>query len=260
MYNKKMIFNYLIYVLLVFVILSFFLNNNTLYNYEFFTNPDDTSLITQPSNYLSFPSQIDIIYYINLDHRQDRNKLFLNEMDKMEIPKNIIERISGIYNKHHGGIGCTYSHIYTLQKFINSNHKIAIIFEDDFEFTVSKNVFLKQMNNIFSNNIDFDVICLAGNVIAAQNTVYPFLKKIVDSQTSAAYIITKEYAHTHLLNNFKEGLEELEKDYSKYPIYALDQYWKVLQRKHKWYITNPKLGKQRYSYSDIEKHIVNYLL
>ena len=38
---------------------------------------------------------------------------------------------------------------------------------------------------------------------------------------------------------------------------ALDVSWKQLQDKS-WLITDPKLGKQIKSYSDIEKHIVDY--
>jgi len=38
----------------------------------------------------------------------------------------------------------------------------------------------------------------------------------------------------------------------------MDIYWKQLQKTDKWYITNPVLGYQRMSYSDIEKRITDY--
>lgn len=52
---------------------------------------------------------------------------------------------------------------------------------------------------------------------------------------------------------------EITKDYKSKPPHELhiDIYWKKLQN-DKWYVTNPVLGYQRESYSDIEKRITNY--
>jgi hypothetical protein len=38
----------------------------------------------------------------------------------------------------------------------------------------------------------------------------------------------------------------------------VDQYWKRLQPQSNWYIFEPKLGKQRASFSDIEDTAVDY--
>ena len=81
--------------------------------------------------------------------------------------------------------------------------------------------------------------------------------KIIDSQTTAGYCLTKSYAKI-LLNNFKEGLELLSINQNQSNKYAIDIYWKKLQPEYNWFCIIPKIGRQIASYSDIEKRIVNY--
>ena len=201
--------------------------------------------------------KIDIIYYINLDHRTDRNDAFINEMKKMKLPNNKIKRISGIKNKN-GALGCTSSHIKILKDFIMSSHNTCIIFEDDFEFTISEKEFKNHLSNLFKNNIIFDVVCLSGNIQKYENTTYDFLKKVFDTQTTSGYMITKQFAINYLLDNFIIGKYLLENNPELEYKYAVDQYWKLLQPSSNWYSFYPKCGKQRQSYSDIEKVMVNY--
>ena len=40
--------------------------------------------------------------------------------------------------------------------------------------------------------------------------------------------------------------------------YAIDQYWKILQKKDNWFIVNENIGYQAAGYSDIEKIDVDY--
>ena len=155
---------YLIIIIIIILLITNYINiESNLKCTELFDNKN-------PYNF------IDIIYYINLDHRTDRNDQFLNDMSKINFPKNKINRISAIKNNN-GAIGCSSSHIKTLKEFISSSHNICIIFEDDFEFIVSENEFKNQLENIFNNNIDFDVICLSASTINLQDTQYNFLKK-----------------------------------------------------------------------------------
>ena len=90
--------------------------------------------------------KIDIIYYINLEERKDRNEHFINEMNKMNIPNYKINRIDAIRHEN-AALGCSMSHIKTLKEFIKSSHNNCIIFEDDFVFTVSKDELINQLNN-----------------------------------------------------------------------------------------------------------------
>jgi len=190
---------------------------------------------------------VDIFYYINLDDREDRNSQFLGQMDEVGIPQNKIQRISGIYEKDHGHIGCTKSHIKTLKTFIASSNKICIIFEDDFEWLGSPNALFADF---FAEKIPFDVCMLSGSYAKATRTKWPFLVKVDDAQTTSGYMVTREFAPI-LLKNFEDGLQLLERNYD-HPKYAVDQYWKKLQVIAEWYIFSPKLGKQISSVSDIQ--------
>lgn len=205
-------------------------------------------------------SYIDNIYYINLDHRTDRNEQLLSELDKINFPKEKITRISAIYNKN-GDVGCSYSHIKTLETFLNSNYNNCVILEDDFEFIQSK----ETMNNIFKklidNNIDYDIIMFSSNTIKKIKSSYSFIDKIINAQTTSGYMVTRKFAPI-LLDNYRKGVSLLASAYNDnrredYK-YAIDQYWKLLQPNNNWYLFNPKFGKQRESYSDIAKGTVNY--
>ena len=79
------------------------------------------------------------VYYINLDHRTDRKREFLEEMKKLRIPDSQIERISGIYVKEFGILGCGLSHKKALERFYESGEPYCIIFEDDFRLTLDAN-------------------------------------------------------------------------------------------------------------------------
>jgi glycosyl transferase family 25 len=203
--------------------------------------------------------KIDIVYYINLNYRTDRKESFLNEMKKIKFPEEKISRFQAIKNDR-GEIGCSRSHIEVLKQFINSNHNNCIIFEDDFMFQASPEKVKSSFTQLFNNNIDYDVVMLAGNTINNTPTNLDFLLKVNNCQTASGYIVSKKFAQT-LLDNYIEGEKLLSShDRSYYPVYAIDQYWKRLQPNSKWYIFNPSLGKQIGSYSDIEKGYVNYNL
>ena len=201
--------------------------------------------------------KIDIIYYINLDHRTDRNTSFLNEINKIKFPTNKIKRISAI--KHdRGEIGCSQSHIKILKEFISSDYNNCIIFEDDFIFNHNQDIVKNIFQQLFDNKIDYDIVMLSGYIQKYKYTDKQFLLKVDNGQTTSGYLLSKKFAK-ELLNNFIEG-EQLLRTHNKsyYTIYAIDQYWKKIQENNNWYIFNPALGKQGESYSDIEKVITNY--
>jgi GR25 family glycosyltransferase involved in LPS biosynthesis len=193
---------------------------------------------------------IDIVYYINLDHRSDRKTNFLTQMDQVGFSR--IQRIPGILEER-GHIGCTKSHIKTLKTFIQSGAKNCIIFEDDFEWLGSP---IKALSDFFKHKIPYDICMLSGAYGNYETTKWPFLRKISNAQTASGYMIQRDFAPT-LLKNFEEGLRLLEQPEYDHSKYALDQYWKILQPTSRWYIFNPKLGKQISSVSDIQGGYVN---
>lgn len=207
-------------------------------------------------NIYNWSNYVDVIYYINLDHRSDRKELFLNEMAKMNVPNNKIVRISGIYKKDQGDLGCSASHIIALTKFQESSYNTCIVFEDDFEFTQDLNHINNAFQEFFTNNINWNVCCLSANIIYQESIGYNFINKVTCTQTASSYMVNKNYNYI-LLDNYKEGYEKLLKSYKEGKSdklqgpYCIDQYWKSLQHDN-WFVFNPKLGKQRNSDSDIQ--------
>jgi len=195
---------------------------------------------------------IDIVYFINLDHRLDRLYDFLNEMKRINFPFNKIVRISGVYKAKQGHLGCSLSHIKALENFIASDYNNCIIFEDDFQFTKSSEEVNQAFSDLFNNNVNFDVCMLAGYIVSDVKSDYPFLKKITRATTTSGYIVNQHFAQT-LLKNFKKGAGLLQRMFNgEIPDddYCIDQYWKHIQPNSNWYAFEPMLGTQRPSHSD----------
>ena len=207
---------------------------------------------------------IDVVYYINLDHRTDRNAEFLEEMNKIDFPSDKIVRIPAVYLPKQGDLGCSMSHIKTLDEFIQSSHQNCIIFEDDFEFIQNKEDIQTAFSNLAKNKVSYDVCMLSANVreTGLTNTTYPFIKKVENAQTASGYMVSKSFAPT-LLQNYKEGAQLLQSGYDNGspdgPNHCIDQYWKRLQPSSNWYLFYEKLGKQRKSHSDIQGGVIDFI-
>lgn len=209
---------------------------------------------------------IDIIYYINLDHRDDRKIGFLEEMNKIDYPEDNIVRIPGVYKKGQGSLGCSLSHLKALETFVQSGYETCIILEDDFGFSETKEHVEKSITQLFESGVEFDVCMLAcWDQEVEPVDGYDFIKKVNRGLTTSGYIVTKKFAPI-LLDNFKQGstiLEQKFKENSKYVTefkYEIDEYWVQIQTPNNWYMFYPKLGKQRDSYSDVRERekIVEY--
>ena len=202
-------------------------------------------------------NHFDIIYYINLNHRTDRLENIKRQLKKTNIESNKINRISGIYMKDFGILGCAKSHILALEEFIKTDNNNCLILEDDFCFTESQDTINNLINQIFFNKIDYDVLMISCKILNSEKTEYPFLTKILDGQTLSGYSVSKKFAPI-LLNNFKESVSLLEKAKIKIHPFCFDIYMKKLQPISKWYCLEPRIGKQIESYSDIENKVVEY--
>jgi GR25 family glycosyltransferase involved in LPS biosynthesis len=205
---------------------------------------------------------IDCVYYINLEHRTERREEFLNEMKLLGVPESKIVRIDGVYTKGAGVIGCQYSHIKALTAFIESGHKNCIIFEDDFKINLDINYAKYLVRKLFEKNIQFDVVMLGGSIHKAETTDILSMSKAHKVLTTSGYIITKEFAPV-LKELWVQHLPLIEEEYKKsgniLSEYCLDVVWTQIQPQNRWYIFNPKIGKQRESYSDIENKVTAYI-
>ena len=197
-------------------------------------------------------NNFDIIYYINLDKREDRKTQLLNELTKMNIDMNKVKRITGVLDEN-GKIGCFQAHINTLLNFEQSNLNNCLILEDDFVFKNNQIETFKTLNKFWSSGESWDLLMISGQIKTCEKTKHPFLFKVSNGQTTSGYAVNKQFLQT-LLTNYKTGIENIKKNKGC----AIDIYWKSLQPFSKWYVLYPKLGFQKPDYSDIEKRNVDY--
>ena len=199
---------------------------------------------------------IDTFYFINLDRRPDRLKQIMSELEKMEIPKENLIRVQGFDNKI-GILGCGKSHIQAVSHFIESGKERCMIFEDDFEFTETKEKVNEVLTNIFSSGVEIDCLMLAGKdncVLAIDPTQNTVAQRVFFATCPSCYVLTKKYA-PGLLNNLSEGAAKQEKWINTFDepenAFNNDYYWIYEQVSRNYYFTIPKLGRQRDSPSDI---------
>ena len=151
---------------------------------------------------------IDHTYYINLEHRRDRKEQFEKEMSSFDIDASKITRISAISIPQLGILGCAVSHIQALETFLQSSFTTCMILEDDFQWKVDREYLEFLLLPVSEEKIPFDCILLAGNVEKSEPTEWPFLRRILDAQTTAGYIITREFAPV-LRDNLIESVQRL---------------------------------------------------
>ena len=204
---------------------------------------------------------IDAVYFINLDHRTDRLQEFQQEIKQLGLPDEKIHRISAVHTPEIGVLGCALSHIKVIDTFLESSQKSCLVFEDDFMFTTDINYCKFLFKHLFETKRPFDVVMLAGKIMKEQPTDSPFVSKVLDAQTTSAYLLTREFAPV-LRQNLLEGALHLEEWFlqhkEKKHEYCLDIYWKQLQPTSQWFVFHPKMGLQREGYSDIEQKVTKY--
>jgi len=200
--------------------------------------------------------QLPIILYINLAHREDRKKEFLSNF--VDHDHSHVVRVDAVLDKNNGAIGCLKSHIKALKMAMDLPYQNMLICEDDFEF---RDITCKRdlMESLQYVPNDWDVIMFAHNTSDSRATQHKKIIQVLDSQTASCYLVRKEYI-PKLLNIFEKDLNIYMKTNQWKSQYCNDQSWKILQKKDKWYAIQPSLGKQRKSYSDIQKGVVNYEL
>jgi GR25 family glycosyltransferase involved in LPS biosynthesis len=199
---------------------------------------------------------IDVIFYINLENRQDRKEHFLKEIEPFCSDTSKIIRIDAVPNKI-GLVGCVLSHIKAIETFeANPDWKTCIIFEDDFTFRNDIEKTNSLLNTFFKHNFKWDVFLLAFYLGKGFATDVEKVYKVTSAQTTSGYCLQKTFAAT-LKQNFIESSKKIQEG-GAHETYALDQYWKTIQPQNNWYTIIPALGYQYACYSDIEKRDVNY--
>ncbi len=199
--------------------------------------------------------KIEAIYYINLSYRTDRLLQIESEFDRLNIPVLKRIRVEAVRTAYCGALGCCQSHVKALEMFLESGGSYAIIMEDDFQFTEDPEKYIST-----ALALPFDVVMLAGS-FKCVDTQHSNIKIIFDAQTTAGYLITREFA-VKLCAHWRKTAWLIQRHLEAYGehswLLACDQTWKALQYNQKWFAILPKLGKQREGFSDIEMKTVDY--
>ena len=189
---------------------------------------------------------LDKIFFINLDHRSDRLSEISGELESHGLV-DLSERFPAIRHETIGGVGCGRSHIEVLRLAKERGYAQILVLEDDFMFTVGSSEFDECLRKI--DGLDFDVCLLAGHLMAV--SAHPecdFVYKVHEAQTTSGYIIKSHY-YDALIQVFSDAVTQFEAT-NHHWLYAIDVAWKSLQARDNWICLNPRVGKQRPSYSD----------
>lgn len=204
---------------------------------------------------------LDAIYYINLDHRTDKRQHIENNIlpyFKDAPLETRIARFPAIAHEN-GAIGCSLSHLAVARKAKQAGARYYLVFEDDFEFLISKSEFHEWIASLFSSpQLDFKVVMLAYNAIQSEpyssEPYSSILNLSTNAQTTAGFIVNCAYVD-ELIQCWENGLNMFLVS-GEHWNWACDQCWKMLQ-KEKWFIAARRIGKQKAAISDIGQQWVN---
>jgi len=204
-------------------------------------------------------ANIDRIFYINLDYREDRREEIEGEIQKMGLEEKT-ERFPGIRVVEQGILGCTKSHLAVLKLAKERGYKNILILEDDFEFVLSKPEVENELQIFFDSGIDYDVCMISYLLNEVEDDVFidecPNLGKVIEAQTASGYLVNAKYYDTII--ELYEWAWPLLKNTKAHWLYANDQCWKSLQKKDRWFYFKNRIGKQRASFSDNSMSFMDY--
>lgn len=186
--------------------------------------------------------------YINLDTRTDRREQIEAECARMEIPVERFPACRDITPAH----GCTRSHLSVLKLARDRKLPAVLIFEDDFEFVVPKEV----VDDVFAHlPLDYDVVMLSYNLLRSEPYNDRFVRAL-EVQTASGYLVHSRF-YDRLIATLEEGYAMFLKHPEVHWLYINDQFWKGLQPVSRWYATRIRIGKQRAGWSDLGQKFVD---
>lgn len=251
----------ILYLLIIFIIIYLLYRPN--FTKEFYTeidkfvnnekpNQENNSKIklTNCSNFVS------TIYYINLDERNDREQLLLDNLNRYSFRE--IIRFPAVKNKI-GAQGCFQSHLKLLEYLDKIKTKENIMIMEDDGYIKVDNIALDNVITNFSRKIaDWDVLMLVCNKRDdfRGEKIYDNIWRIYRARVCTCYIVNKRYISR--LKNFLNMVDKYAKKYGWKNIFIIDQITWKLQEKDKWYAIYPFPVGVRPNYSDIENKNVNY--
>jgi GR25 family glycosyltransferase involved in LPS biosynthesis len=202
-------------------------------------------------------------FCINLDRRADRWDAIQSNCRDRGVPIGTLSRFSASNEPEYGALGCAKSHVAVLARFLTeTDAPYCLVLEDDFEFVRPWSDLAQRFNQLAAEKVDWDVLLLAGTAVMAEERRPPGVARVWEAQSTVGYMVQRHYV-PQLLSRFAESIPLMERMRSLPRLavgarLAIDVAWKPLQRRDRWYIFSPAMGRPRPDYSDIEQKTVNY--
>lgn len=209
---------------------------------------------------------IDQVFYINLDHRTDRNNHIQFVLkNTLEISNDLISRFSAIdYSRHPNFItrciGCAKSHLEIWKKIKQNKFQYSIIFEDDIIPVRATDRISSDISDLIKHYPNFNVCNMSYSTKqpVTRDPQLPNFFHSFDIQTASAYILNYDFIDKLIsitnkcISNLADNLDP--------NLNAVDQCWKPLQYNNSMWFLMERSFKQIESYSDLEHRLVNYNL
>ena len=184
-------------------------------------------------------TNIDKIFYINLEDRPNR-KIFMEEqLQLLDIP---FERFPAI-NSRKNGVGCTRSHLEVYKLARDRGYKTILILEDDFQFDISKIEFESKLTQLF-NGPSFDVCFISNTSVEREEPIpdFAFVHRVFNVYGAEGYIVNCHYLTT-LIELYEVAVVKLEQT-GMHWLYISDRAWLPLLAKDQWIRFTTRMGHQ----------------
>jgi hypothetical protein len=132
----------------------------------------------------------------------------------------------------------------------------VIVLEDDF-YVHNLHLWKENIAEWKRIDPDFDVLLLSGNNAPPFQQKSEHIVQVRNCQTTTGYVVNKNYIPV-LLQNMKQGLENLIRNPKRGSAFSVDIFWKHLQQTGRWFLLVPVAAVQLASFSDIENRFVDY--
>lgn len=197
-------------------------------------------------------NKIDIILYINLERRTDRNERMICELDIFKNQTIEIKRVNACATSYDGAVGCTLSHIFALKHaLMNEKNNNILILEDDFSFIRSGSEINIALEKLFERKYDWKCVLLSYGP-ETKSRQYDELLNVISMATMTSGYLIKRSIVQDLINLYQDSLKPLiqTRNHLKY---AADRCWEKMMERNNWFVFNNRLGVQCLSFSDIGK-------
>jgi GR25 family glycosyltransferase involved in LPS biosynthesis len=226
--------------------------------------------------------RVEQIYVVNMPVRKDRWDSITRELASAGAPFDRITKIDGAAGtlspmqslRHRlcrvaapgrcnslrqisGMIGCADSHLTAMRDVVAKGYQNVVVLEDDFVFTPEIPSHLDDLKAFLDRESSYKICLLSTSKYGRLEELDELvLRTRQECTNTGAYCVSRNGA-TELIAIWEEARELLRRTGES--IYAVDRYWKRLQRGNDFVVFRNKFGFQQSGFSTIEHNATRYL-